>query len=464
MECASSPFGRRQITSDCDIASVKSSTSSKYRDKEGERLLGMAAQRLRKVEAVTLNTSREENEYGANCSDCEDDDEETEIRHRVILDRDGNLTYDNNDYGDLHARRINNHYRRSLKRPLVCLLAISCCIGIVTTLGVLITQRFTTSGEKQSVTSSHDQGTSLQGSANHDTWHKTNELPNSERFEAIKTQLLRLRVTHPSALDDMNSAQHAALKWIADDDPRRLDPSNEYLAQRYGLVTLWFSTTETEYKWHIPAEYAQDEDNNNRVRKLTSNNGTSIWTRHENWLTDKGICQWEGVVCDSDKNASISESDGQVSRIQLKNNNMHGLICKEIYTTLPHLTHMDLSNNGFTGILSPDIGLWNELTYLNFTGNRLGGSIVKEIGKLSQLKVLHFANNFIGNTIPRTLADLAKLRDLDLSENELTGTIPSEIGQLEDLISLNLCEFTDISCLYHVIKCFILMFMQSINN
>jgi Leucine-rich repeat (LRR) protein len=209
-------------------------------------------------------------------------------------------------------------------------------------------------------------------------------------------------------------------------------------------VTLWFSTTETEYEWHVPAEYAQKrEDGNHRLRRLASSNGTGMWTKHENWLSEKGICGWEGIQCINDEDGTIvidGDLDGDVSQISLGNNNLHGLMCKEIYTTLPHLSHADLSSNGFTGILSSEIGLWKKLTYLNFTANRIGGTLPREVGEISQLKVLHFADNLLGGTIPHTIGDLSKMRDLDLSGNELKGTIPYSLGQLEELISLHLGE------------------------
>ncbi|KAL7521742.1 hypothetical protein ACHAWX_006427 [Stephanocyclus meneghinianus] len=430
-----------------DTASVKSgrsSTSSKYRDEEGERLLDMAAKRLNTTNnrngAVSMKTSIEAKEYGENNS-FEDDDEETEFRRRVILDKEGNLTYDD-DNADLHSRRMHNYYRRSLKHSMICILTIGVCIGIMVTFGMLTAKRLIGRESNEDVAdSANSDGASMEQEADgDDEWYQ--EPQTSERFHSIKARLLETEVTHPSAFDDIHSAQYAALKWIADDDPRQLDPSNAYLTQRYGLVVLWFSTTETEYEWHIPAEYGEAGNNRTRQRTLKSNNGTSFWSKHRFWLTEKGICEWEGVKCHSsdDEGDVDSNTDGDVSRIEMRKNNMHGLMCKEIYTTLPHLTYVDMSDNGFTGILSSQIGLWNELTYLNFSANRIGGSIPREIGEISQLKVLHFADNLLGESIPHTVGDLARLRDLDLSGNELKGTIPYEMGQLESLISLNLAS------------------------
>ena len=423
-------FGRGNQLNDYDATSVKSSSSSKYRDEEGERLLGMAAERLNKAESVSLNDNVEDMEYGENCSN---EEEEIEMRRRVVLDREGNFSYEDDDYRDLHARRINSHCRRSLKRSLMLILVIGVCTGIIVTFSVLTTRRLMRPSDLQTV--SDDQNQNIVGD---DEWHeKLIEEPNSVRFDAIKAHLLKMRVTHPTAFDDIHSAQHAALKWLADNDPRQVDPIDEYIAQRYGLATLWFSTTKTEYEWHLPAEYVEDE-NHSSLRQLATNDSMSIWNRHENWLSYKSICQWEGVSC-IDDSENIDKSDGNIARIELSDNNMHGLICKELYTTLPHLTHVDLSNNGFTGILSSEIANWrNGLTHLNFTSNRIGGSIPREMGEISQLKVLSFADNLLGGSIPHTLGDLVLLRDLDLSRNELKGTIPYELSKLETLLFLNL--------------------------
>ena len=68
----------------------------------------------------------------------------------------------------------------------------------------------------------------------------------SERFERIKQALLGRMMgeydCRPEAFLDVSSVQHAALSWLTNDDPRRMDPESPYIAQRYGLALLWFGT------------------------------------------------------------------------------------------------------------------------------------------------------------------------------------------------------------------------------
>ena len=188
------------------------------------------------------------------------------------------------------------------------------------------------------------------------------------RSRAIRSNLLEHFATTPEALRDKHSAQYAAFLWLVRDDPRQLDPSSVYLIQRYGLAVLWFATTNTEYEWHIPEEYKNSKNDNGeegkndggdaktgngKYRKLTTSNSDysnaiQTWTNHDHWLSDLGVCGWEGVKCHprDDGNDHDGNNDGDVSRLEMRRNNMLGLIPRELYTTLPYLEYVDMSDNG----------------------------------------------------------------------------------------------------------------------
>lgn len=438
-----------------DDASIKSgpTTSSKYRDEEGEKLLHLASKRLNN----RGNNNRDSAEYG----EVNNSEEEEELNHkRVFLDKQGNLSYNQDGYDDddasLHSRRMRNAYKRAIaKRPCICILGMGVAICLMALFGVLSAgwlngmvgrKKSGGDGDGAEGIEERDNDAYKSGEEGDATTHIDGAIGagTSDRFQAIKSKLLSSEASLPSAFHDTKSAQYAALTWLANDDPRQLDATSEYLVQRYGLLVLWFATTETEYEWHVPEEYVKDNSDGNRKLDALAN-GESKWTRHESWLSELGICGWEGIKChpnpnDGDDSDHNGNSDGDVSRIEMRKNNIHGLIPSEIYRTLPRLEYADMSDNGFTGTISIEIGRLKQLQQLNFTANRIGGSLPNEIGGMSSLEVLHLAENLVGESIPEAVGSLLKLRDLDLSGNNLKGTIPYSMGVLEDLISLNLCK------------------------
>jgi len=164
------------------------------------------------------------------------------------------------------------------------------------------------------------------------------------------------------------------------------------------------------------------------------------WFRHDYWMGSMGVCGWEGVMCHPHENGNAHDghNDGDVSHLELRRNNLKGLIPDELYRTLPYLKVLDLSDNGLAGTLSDELGGWAHLEALNLTSNNLAGSLPSAIDGMNSLKELRLANNLLGESIPRTMGSLTRLRHLDLSGNEIRGTIPYEVGRLAELGSLDL--------------------------
>ena len=99
------------------------------------------------------------------------------------------------------------------------------------------------------------------------------------------------------------------------------------------------------------------------------------WTDNTNWLTEKPVGQWYGVLADDD-------------------DRVVGLY------------------------------LWE---------NGLAGSLPAELGSLVRLTELALPKNQIGGALPAELGALASLRILSLGYNQLTGPIPAELGVLDNL-------------------------------
>ncbi|XP_038896167.1 probable LRR receptor-like serine/threonine-protein kinase At5g10290 isoform X2 [Benincasa hispida] len=99
---------------------------------------------------------------------------------------------------------------------------------------------------------------------------------------------------------------------------------------------------------------------------------------------------------------------------------------------------------GFTGTLSPRIGVLKSLSTLILQGNYITGEIPKDFGNLTNLVSLDLGNNSLTGQIPSSLGNLKKLQFLTLSQNRLTGTIPESLSTLPSLINL-LLDSNDLS-------------------
>ena len=169
-------------------------------------------------------------------------------------------------------------------------------------------------------------------------------------------------------------------------------------------------------------------------------------------MTDAPLRSWYGVGADA---------SGRVVHLQLSGNGLTGelppelgdlgslqmlkLRFNELTGELPpelggltDLRVLDMSYNELTGELPPELGNLANLNRLSLVGNDLTGELPPELGGLADLQVLDMSVNTLTGELPPELADLANLRVLDMSFNELTGEIPPELGDLGSLQMLKL--------------------------
>jgi len=172
---------------------------------------------------------------------------------------------------------------------------------------------------------------------------------------------------------DNSTDEYAALVWLADSDPKRLDANSpmEEILERFVLANLYISTNGDE------------------------------WAKKMHFRSKKSVCDWNdktsGVFCNDDK---------QVSKLVLPESNLNG--------TIPH-----------------DIGLLSNIEIIDLSKNALKGSIPISIGIMSSLQTIDMSFNKISGKIPSSVAMLMELEILDLSYNELEGS--DNIGALKDL-------------------------------
>ena len=156
--------------------------------------------------------------------------------------------------------------------------------------------------------------------------------------------------------------------------------------------------------------------------------GGENWTRGDNWLTDAALGEWYGV--------EVNDS-GRVVSLDLSSNGLTGTIPPEL-GNLASLNSLDFADNGFlrdglSGSIPPELGNLANLTYLNLEFNDLTGGIPSELGRLASLNGLVLVGNDLSGSIPANLGSLGSLTSLWLGHNDLSGAIPAELSALVNL-------------------------------
>ena len=193
------------------------------------------------------------------------------------------------------------------------------------------------------------------------------------------------------------------------------------------------------------------------------------WIHRGNWRTEAPLDTWYGVTTDE---------QGRVIGLDLSNNGLTGSIPPEI-ARLATLALLDLSvsedstagqldagprrslrpsrglslDAGLDGSLDagPDPGPARDPDAPGGTGlsgkdapprarQGLTGPIPATLGALSRLSTLNLSGNSLEGPIPPELGRLEALETLDLGLNALTGPIPPELGDLSRLRALRLPE------------------------
>ena len=184
---------------------------------------------------------------------------------------------------------------------------------------------------------------------------------------------------------------------------------------------------------------------------LYSATGGPDWNNNRKWLTEAPVGDWYGV----------SVEGGRVVKLDLTTNGLSGPIPPELgtlselremrfydnklsgpippeFAELSNLRWMQISSNRLTGAIPPQLGELSNLTGLQLFFNKLSGPIPPELGGLSNLEWLGLSSNSLTGAIPPGLRHLSALKGLNLSANRLTGAIPGELGELSSLQSLRL--------------------------
>jgi Leucine-rich repeat (LRR) protein len=150
-------------------------------------------------------------------------------------------------------------------------------------------------------------------------------------------------------------------------------------------------------------------------------NGTE-WLDQTNWNSDKSVCTWFGITCNS----------SAVTEISLEDNNLdsgEGDVSALLFS-LPHLKSVDLKGNKVAlNLVKIPASTQLEMLQLSATGLK---SLVG-VSTATGLRQLHVTDNDLKGNMPDEIFALTNLHSLYLSFNEFTGPLPSSIGNLSKL-------------------------------
>ncbi|URD85550.1 LRR receptor-like serine threonine-protein kinase, partial [Musa troglodytarum] len=115
------------------------------------------------------------------------------------------------------------------------------------------------------------------------------------------------------------------------------------------------------------------------------------------------------------------------------------MIDGEIPQFFPKLKYLFLSNNSFSGNLSPRItNTMPSLQWFDLSMNNMSGEIPFSYCQLRYLEGLQLYENNLSGVVPNCWKDSSNLLLLDLSSNKLVGGVPDSLCNLQTLESLHL--------------------------
>ncbi|TMW84481.1 hypothetical protein EJD97_025116, partial [Solanum chilense] len=141
---------------------------------------------------------------------------------------------------------------------------------------------------------------------------------------------------------------------------------------------------------------------------------------------DIDCCSWNGVHCD--------ETTGQVIELDLRCSQLQGKFhSNSSLFQLSNLKRLDLSYNNFTGsLISPKFGEFSSLTHLDLFDSGFTGIMPSEICHLSKLHILRIGGQYklslVFHNFELLLKNLTQLRELNLYDVNISSTIPSNFS------------------------------------
>ncbi|KQK02811.1 hypothetical protein BRADI_2g03853v3 [Brachypodium distachyon] len=159
-----------------------------------------------------------------------------------------------------------------------------------------------------------------------------------------------------------------------------------------------------------------------RILSLASNNFSST-------LTNKWLKSLKSMTAKSTDDTSLMPNQHGLYLADGREHEFTAEITYKGYVVilnkiLKTLVVIDVSDNGFNGVIPESVAELVLLCELNMSHNALTGTIPTQLGALHQLESLDLSSNDLSGEIPQELAWLDFLSVLNLSYNQLVGRIP----------------------------------------
>lgn len=202
------------------------------------------------------------------------------------------------------------------------------------------------------------------------------------------------------AFQNKESPQYSALQWITDDDAN------------------------ADFGFNDNGAFADDATKMNFEQRFAAATflftlGGNDWLSDENWMTDKNVCEWEGIVCEENIAGGGLERKRKLSNIDAA-----------------AVTSIDMSARNLVGVLPPEIAMFSQLKVLVLVSNWIQGPIPDELFLLTNLETIDLYDNVITGEISSDFPKLQSLRELYLGFNQMEGGIPEGLSQLKNLESI----------------------------
>ena len=164
--------------------------------------------------------------------------------------------------------------------------------------------------------------------------------------------------------------------------------------------------------------------------------GTTSYPKTEYWKEGSDCCSWDEVSCDL--------VTGHVIELDLSCSWLSGTIhSNSTLFRFPHLQRLNLAFNNFSeSSVSAGFGRFSSLTHLNLSNSLFSGLISPEISHLSNLVSLDLSENYGAEFAPHgfdsLVQNLTKLQKLHLLGISISSVFPNSLLNRSSLISLDL--------------------------
>uniref|UniRef100_A0A2C9VQ16 Disease resistance R13L4/SHOC-2-like LRR domain-containing protein n=1 Tax=Manihot esculenta TaxID=3983 RepID=A0A2C9VQ16_MANES len=176
----------------------------------------------------------------------------------------------------------------------------------------------------------------------------------------------------------------------------------------------------------------------------------AAYAKTNSWNNATNCCSWNGHVISVDLSCSQlygafpSNSTlfflSHLQKLNLANNNFYDSPIPSEFGLFKKLTHLNLSQSEFSGLIPHDICRLSNLVSLDLSRNLVSfsGELPDSLGNFKFLEYLDLSYNNLFGSIPASIGNLQHLRFLDLGFNNLAGELPGSFGNLSSL------EFSDL--------------------